>query len=37
MVVWPRNPTKNFKFKIYLFGASSIVKNSDGEKYLYSG
>ena len=34
---WPRNPTKNFKFKKNLFGATSIVKNSDKEKYVYSG
>ena len=26
---WPRNPTNNFKFKMCLFGATSIVKNSD--------
>ena len=23
---WPRNPTNNFEFKNYLFGATSIVK-----------
>ena len=34
---WPRNPTDNFKFKICLFGATSIIKNSDEEKYVYSG
>ena len=34
---WPRNPTNNFKFKNCLFGATNIVKNSDKEKYLYSG
>ena len=33
----PRNPTNNFKFKNYLFGATSIVKNSDKENYVYSG
>ena len=27
---WPRSLTSNFKFKNYLFGATSIVKNSDG-------
>ena len=33
-----RNPTNNFKFKNYLFGAINIVKrNSDKEKYVYSG
>ena len=34
---WPKNPTNNFKFKKCLFGATSIVKNSDKEKYVYSG
>ena len=34
---WPRNPTNNFKFKNCLFGATSIVKNSDKERYVYSG
>ena len=34
---WPRNPTNNFKFKNCLFGATNIVKNSDKEKYVYSG
>ena len=33
---WPRNPTNNFKFKICLFGGN-ILKNSDKEKYVYSG
>ena len=33
---WPRNPTNNFKFKNCLFGASSVVKKSDKEKYAYS-
>ena len=28
----PRNPTNNFKFKNYLFGATNKVKNSDKEK-----
>ena len=32
----PRNPINNFKFKNYLFEATSIVKNSDNEKYVYS-
>ena len=32
-----RNPTKNFKFKNCLFGATNIVKNSDKEKCVYSG
>ena len=34
---WPRNPTNNLKFKNCLFGATSIVKNSDKENYVYSG
>ena len=34
---WPRNPTNNVKFKNCLFGASSVVKKSDKEKYAYSG
>ena len=34
---WPRNPTKTFKFKNGLFGATSVIKNSDKEKYVYSG
>ena len=34
---WPRNPTINFKFKNCLFVATSVVKNSDIEKYVYSG
>ena len=34
---WPRNPINNFKFKNCLSGAANIVKNSDKEKYLYSG
>ena len=33
----PRSPTNNFKFKICLFAATNIVKNSDKEKYVYSG
>ena len=33
----PRNPANNFKFKSCLFGATNIVKNSDKEKYVYSG
>ena len=34
---WPRNPTNNFKFKNCLSGATSILQNSDKEKYVYSG
>ena len=33
---WPGNPTNNFKFKNCLLGATSVVKNSDKEKYVYS-
>ena len=33
---WKRNPTRNFKFKNCSFGATSIAKNSDKEKYVYS-
>ena len=32
-----RIPTSNFKFKNFLFGATSIVKNSDKEEYVKSG
>ena len=28
---WTRKPTKNFKFKNCLFGATNTVKNSDKE------
>ena len=34
---WPKTPTNNFKFKNCLFGATNVVKNSDKEKYVYSG
>ena len=34
---WKRNPTNNFKFKNCLFAATSIVKSSDQEKYVYIG
>ena len=34
---WPRNHTNNFKFKNCLFGATSVVKNTDKEKYVYRG
>ena len=37
LAAWPRNPTINFKFKNCSFGATNMVKNSDKEKYLYSG
>ena len=35
--VWPKIPPRNFAIKSCLFGATSIVKNSDKEKYVYSG
>ena len=34
---WPRNPPNNFKFKNCLFGSITVIKNSDKEKYVYSG
>ena len=34
---WSRNPTNNFKLKNSLFGATNIIKNSDKEKWVYSG
>ena len=34
---WPRNPTNNFKFKNWLFGVTSVVKNRNKEKYVYNG
>ena len=34
---WPGNHTNNFKFKNCLFGATSVVKNKDKEKYVYRG
>ena len=37
LVAWPRNPTSKLKFKNCLFDTSNIVKNSDKEKYVYSG
>ena len=33
---WPRNPTKNLKFKNCLFGETNIVESSDKEEYVYS-
>ena len=33
---WPRSPTNNFKFKNCFFRETSIVKNSDKEKYVCS-
>ena len=37
LVVWPRNPCSSFKFKNCLFGAISVVKDSDKEIYVYNG
>ena len=34
---WPNNPLRNFIIKDFLFGANSIVKNSDKEKWVYHG
>ena len=33
----PKSRTSSFKLKISLFGATNIVKNSDKEKWVYSG
>ena len=35
--VCPKTPTSNVKFTNCLFGATNIVKNSDKERYVYSG
>ena len=34
---WPKIWLRNFTSKHFLFGATNIVKNSDEEKYVYSG
>ena len=34
---WPKVPLDNLKFKNCLFGATSVVKNSDKEKWVNSG
>ena len=34
---WPKSPTNKSNFKKCLFGATSVVKNSDKEKWIYSG
>ena len=34
---WPKVQLRNFTIKNCLFGATSIVKNSDKEKYVYIG
>ena len=37
LAAWPRNPTNNFTFNNCLFRAINIAKNSEKEKYVYSG
>ena len=37
LVAWPKTPYRNFTIKSYLFGATSIVKSSDKEKWVCSG
>ena len=34
---WQKNRLRNFTLKNCLFGATNTIKNSDKEKYLYSG
>ena len=34
---WPKCPLRNFALKSCYFGATNIVKNSDKERYVYSG
>ena len=34
---WPIVPLRNFILKIFLFGATNIMKNNDKEMYVYSG
>ena len=34
---WPNIPPNNFKFKDCFFGVTNVVKNSDKEKWVYSG
>ena len=34
---WPNNPLNNSKLKNFLFGGTNIIKNSDKEKWEYSG
>ena len=33
---WSKNPNTNFTLKNFLFGATSIVKNNDKEKWVHS-
>ena len=37
LAAWLIYPTNNVESKNCLFGATNIVKNSDKEKYVYSG
>ena len=37
LYTWSKVPTNNFKFKNCLFVATTIAKNSNKEKYVYSG
>ena len=37
LTAWSKNPTNNFKFKNCSSGATNVVKNSNQEKYGYSG
>ena len=37
LYTWSKDPTNNFKFKNCLFGATTIAKNSNKGKYVYSG
>ena len=37
LYAWPNNPLNNFILKNCMFVASNIVKNSDKEKWIYSG
>ena len=34
---WPKIRLRNFTLKNCLFGATNTIKNSDKEKYSYSG
>ena len=34
---WAKIPLKNFTLKNCLFGATNIIKNSDKDKWMYSG
>ena len=34
---WPKIPLRKFTLKNCLFGATNILRNSDREKYVYSG